>query len=239
MGGEFRIDQFGITAGEEASYKNYDTAAGVAAGSQVFAGFLPTNEGSNSRNNKALYLDIEQNFSKKLLLAGALRFEDYSDFGSTINYKLATRYKLIKGVALRASISTGFRAPSLQQRFYAKTNTLFVSQGGTLVPIESGTFTNDSKPAEILGIPTLKQETSNSFTIGATLNPSSNFEITVDAYQIDIDDRIVLTNNFSDGGNADIKAQLAAANASSANFLPMLLIPEQQVLNLSSVTTLS
>ncbi|MEY3420664.1 MAG: hypothetical protein RIR48_949 [Bacteroidota bacterium] len=217
-GGEFRIDQFGITAGEEASYKNYNTAAGVAAGSQVFAGFLPTNEGSNSRNNKAVYVDIEQNFSKKLLLAGALRFEDYSDFGSTINYKLATRYKLVKGVALRASISTGFRAPSLQQRFYAKTNTLFVSQGGTLVPIESGTFTNDSKPAEILGIPKLKEETSSSYTIGATLNPTSNFEITVDAYQIDIDDRIVLTNNFSDGGNATIKAQLAAANASSANF---------------------
>ncbi|MGB4958664.1 MAG: TonB-dependent receptor, partial [Saprospiraceae bacterium] len=217
-GAEFRIDQFGLTAGEEASYKNYNTAAGVAAGSQVFSGFLPTNEGSNSRNNKSIYLDIEQNFTKSLLVAGALRFEDYSDFGSTLNYKLATRYKLAKGVALRASMSTGFRAPSLQQRFYAKTNTLFVSQGGTLVPIESGTFTNDSKPAEILGIPTLKQETSNSFTIGATINPTSNFEITVDAYQIDIDDRIVLTNNFSDGGNATIKAQLAAANASSANF---------------------
>ncbi|MGB4837798.1 MAG: TonB-dependent receptor [Saprospiraceae bacterium] len=218
FGAEQRTDIFDVTAGEESSYKNYDTASAVAAGSQVFAGFLPSNEGSNSRTNVAAYLDLEQDFTKAWTLAGALRFENYSDFGSTANYKLATRYTLAKGVALRASTSTGFRAPSMQQRFYAKTNTLFVSQGGTLVATESGTFTNDSKPAKILGIPELKQETSNSFTIGATVQANSNFEITIDAYQIDIDNRIVLTNNFSDGGNAQIKAQLAAANATSANF---------------------
>jgi iron complex outermembrane recepter protein len=217
-GAEFRIDQYGIRAGEEASWRNYNTASGVAAGAQVFAGFLPSNEGTNSRNSVAGYIDIENNLTKELMLATALRFENYSDFGSTLNYKVAARYKMLPGFAFRASTSSGFRAPSMQQRFYSKTNTVFVSQGGTLVPQEQGTFTNESKPAEILGIPTLKQETSTSFTVGATLQAGGNFEITLDAYQIDIDDRIVLTNNFGAAGNATLAAQLSAANATQANF---------------------
>ena len=218
FGGEFRVDQFSIRAGEEASYRNYNTSAGIAAGSQVFAGFLPSNEGNNSRNNVGLYVDLEQDFSKNFLVTGALRFENYSDFGSTLNYKLATRYKFSDAISLRASTSTGFRAPSQQQKFYAKTNTLFVSTPSGLQAVESGTFTNESTPAKILGIPELKQETSTSYTIGATARLGGNFELTVDAYQIDIKDRIVLTNNFSDGGNAALRAQLQAANATTANF---------------------
>jgi iron complex outermembrane recepter protein len=105
----------------------------------------------------------------------------------------------------------------LQQRFYAKSNTTFVSQGGTLVPIESGTFTNESAVAQILGIPKLKQETSNSLAVGFTANIVKNLDLTVDAYQIDIDDRIILTNNFGANGNADLKTKLDAANASTAN----------------------
>ncbi|GGM76329.1 TonB-dependent receptor [Dyadobacter beijingensis] len=218
LGGEQRTDKYTITAGEEASYKNYDIAAGVAAGAQVFSGFFPQNAGSHSRHSVAGYLDLEQDITRAWVLSAALRFENYSDFGNTLNYKVSTRYKLTDGIALRASASSGFRAPSLQQRYYAKTNTLFVTQNGQQVAQESGTFTNDSKPAEILGIPKLKQETSQSFTVGATVQVSNAFELTVDAYQIDIDDRIVLTNNFNDGGNANLKAQLAAANATTANF---------------------
>jgi iron complex outermembrane recepter protein len=216
-GAEFRIDQFGVRAGEEASYRNYNTASGAAAGSQVFAGFLPSNEGDFTRNSQAVYIDVEQDFTKKFMVSGALRFENYSDFGSTLNYKLATRLKLTDGIALRASTSSGFRAPSMQQRFYAKSNTLFVSQGGTLVAVESGTFTNESEVARILGIPKLKQETSQSISVGATMNILRNLELTVDAYQIDINDRIVLTNNFTAAGNADLKAKLDAANANTAN----------------------
>jgi iron complex outermembrane receptor protein len=216
-GAEFRIDQFGVRAGEESSWKNYDTKSGVAAGSQVFSGFLPSNEGTFSRNSKAVYVDLEQDFTKKFMVSGALRFENYSDFGSTLNYKLATRLKLTDGIAIRASTSSGFRAPSMQQRFYAKSNTLFVSQGGQLVPVESGTFTNESQVAKILGIPELKQETSQSIAIGATMQLMRNLELTIDAYQIDIDNRIVLTNNFTAGGNADLKAKLDAANANTAN----------------------
>ena len=218
FGAEYRIDQFDIRAGEESSYKNYNTAAGIAAGAQVFAGFLPSNEGSNARNNVALYADLEQDFSKNFMIAGALRFENYSDFGSTFNYKLASRLKLTDKISLRASTSTGFRAPSQQQKFYAKTNTLFVASPAGLVPVESGTFTNDSEPAKILGIPELKQETSISYTIGATARITENLEFTVDAYQIDINDRIVLTNNFTAGGDATLKAKLDAANAGAANF---------------------
>ncbi len=217
MGLEYRVDGFGMKSGEEASYKNYNVASGVASGSQVFAGFVNTIGDDKTRNSKAIYLDLEQDVSKKLLVTGALRFENYSDFGSTLNFKLASRYKISDNFNLRASTSTGFRAPSMQQRFYAKTNTLFVSQGGSLVPIESGTFTNDSKVAEILGIPTLKEETSNSYSVGITAKPFKGFDITIDAYQIDIEDRIVLTNNFSGGTNAALQQQLNSVGASAAN----------------------
>lgn len=218
FGGEYRSENFGIRAGEEASWRNYNTASGAASGAQVFAGFFPANEGSNDRNSVAGYLDLEQDFTKNWLVAAALRYENYSDFGSTFNYKVATRYKLGSRLSVRASASTGFRAPSMQQRFYAKTNTLFVSSPNGLVPQQVGTFPNDSAPAKILGIPELQQETSQSYTVGLTARPTAGLEITVDAYQIDIDDRIVLTNNFGSGGNANLQMQLEAAGAGQANF---------------------
>jgi len=218
IGGEFRIDEFEIEPGEEASYKNYNTAAGITSGAQVFAGFQPQNAGSNSRNSAAGYLDVELDLTERFLIGGAVRFENYSDFGQTVNYKAVARYRLSDNFTLRASTSTGFRAPSQQQKYYAKTNTLFVNGPNGLQPVESGTFTNDSRPAEIFGIPDLKQETSVSYAGGIAWRPTSGLELTVDAYQIDIDDRIVLTNNFSANGDAEIATQLAAAGATTANF---------------------
>ncbi|AFL83071.1 outer membrane receptor protein [Belliella baltica DSM 15883] len=218
-GTEFRVERFGVREGEESSYRNFDPNSGVAAGAQVFPGFAPSTAGTWNRNNIGVYLDMEQDFSQAFSVAGALRFENYSDFGSTLNYKLASRYKITDGFVLRGSTSTGFRAPSMQQRFYSRVNTLFVTLPGQgLVPVEAGTFRNDSEPARILGIPTLRQETSRSFTLGTTLQPVDNLEITVDAYQIDIDDRIVLTNNFTAGGDPVLAEQLSAANANTANF---------------------
>ncbi len=218
FGSELRLEQFGITAGEESSWNNYDQPSAATPGAQVFPGFLPANEGNKNRNSIAGYLDLEQDFSERFMVAGALRFENYSDFGSTLNYKLASRYKLGSALSIRGSVSTGFRAPSMQQRFYAKTNTLFVTINGVLTPVESGTFTNDSEPARILGIPDLKQETSQSYTLGFTARPAEGLELTVDAYQIDIKDRIILTNNFTGGTDAALLAQLRAAGANSANF---------------------
>ncbi|MBC7936698.1 MAG: TonB-dependent receptor [Rhizobacter sp.] len=217
-GAEFRIDQYAQRAGEEASYKNYNTAAGAASGAQVFAGFVPDYAKTHSRSNVGLYVDLEQDFTKNLLLEFALRFENYSDFGSTLNHKVATRYKLGNIFTVRAAASTGFRAPSMQQKFYAKTNTLFVPTPTGLVPTESGTFTNDSKPAEILGIPSLKEERSQNYSVGFTTIPERGLEITVDGYWINIKDRIVLTNNFN-GGTSVALAQLLKDNgATTANF---------------------
>ncbi|MEO6730465.1 MAG: TonB-dependent receptor [Ferruginibacter sp.] len=217
-GAEFRIDQYAQKAGEEASYKNYNTASGAASGAQVFAGFVPAYANKHSRNNVGLYVDVEQDFTKEWLVEGALRFEDYSDFGSTLNYKVATRYKVGDYFTIRGAASSGFRAPSMQQKYYAKTNTLFVSTPSGLVPTESGTFTNDSKPAEILGIPKLKEETSQNYSVGFTTTPAKGLEITVDAYLINIKDRIVLTNNFTGGNNATLTQLLKDNGASTANF---------------------
>jgi iron complex outermembrane receptor protein len=215
---EYRVDAFGIRSGEEASYRNFDQASRAAGGAQVFPGFLNTIGDTKTRNSKAIYLDLEQDFTRRILLTGAVRFEDYSDFGSTFNYKFSGRFKLAEGLNFRGSISTGFRAPSQQQKFYAKTNTLFVSQGGALVPVQSGTFTNDSRLAGLLGIPRLRQETSRNYSVGFTAKPFTSFELTVDAYQIDISRRIILTNNFTGAAGSQIRQILDAEGAQTANF---------------------
>ncbi len=213
-GVEFRFESFEVRGGEEASYKNYDPPTAAAAGAQVFSGFINSND--NNRNATSVYIDLEQDFTNKFLVTGALRFENYSDFGSRLNFKLASRYRFSDAFNVRASVTSGFRAPSMQQRFYERTSTLFV--GNPLMPIQAGTFTNGSVPAQILGIPTLKEETSKSYSAGITAKPFRGFELTIDAYQIDIDDRIVLTNNFTGGGNPQLQAQLDAAGAGTANF---------------------
>ena len=217
-GAEFRVDQYTQHAGEEASYKNYNTNSKAASGAQVFAGFVPAYAAKHSRNNAAVYFDLEQEFTKQWLVEFALRYENYSDFGNTLNYKVATRYKVSDHFTVRGASSSGFRAPSMQQQFYAKTNTLFVASPSGLVATESGTFTNNSRPAQILGIPTLKQETSQNYSVGFTASPLKGLEVTVDAYLINIKNRIVLTNNFSGGNNATLTQLLKDNGATAANF---------------------
>ncbi len=210
-GSEFRIENYQIVAGGVASYATYDTLGQVITsptqvapvdffgrsrpgGAQVFPGFRPSNELSKYRNSIAFYADVEANFSKRFMLDGAVRYENYSDFGSTINGKLAGLYKLSKTVNLRASLNTGFRAPSLQQIYFNSTSTLFNDQG---IPEEVGLFANNSKVAKLLGIPKLKQELSQSVSAGFTVNiPSAFIKVTVDGYFIAIQNRIVLTGEF-------------------------------------------
>jgi iron complex outermembrane recepter protein len=217
FGAELRSESYNVRAGEEESFTNYDSALKIAAGSQVFSGFLKANEGTNKRNNKAGYLDLEADITKDFMVGAAIRFENYSDFGSNVSYKGVARYTLLDKITLRGSYSTGFRAPSMQQKYYAKTNTLFVSGPAGLVPVESGTFTNDSEVAKILGIPTLGAETSSSYTTGITLRPMSGLEVTVDYYDIALKNRIILTNNFTGGTDVALKAKLDLANAGAAN----------------------
>ena len=217
LGAEYRWEEYQQRVGEESSYKNYNTASGAVSGAQVFSGFTPSASGIDDRKVWASYLDVELDITKKWLLSGALRFEDYSDFGNTLNWKLASRYKLSDWLIIRGSASTGFRAPGLQQKFYSKTSTAFISQGGQQVPVESGIFTNESAAAKALGIPNLKQEVSKNYALGLTLNPAKNLEITLDGYRILIDDRIILSNNFTAASGTPLYNSLVAAGATTAS----------------------
>ncbi|MFL9484397.1 TonB-dependent receptor [Chitinophagaceae bacterium LWZ2-11] len=223
FGAELRVDGYAIHAGEYNSYANLTTDNNLAgiAGAQVFAGFIPDNSGSWTRTSLAAYSDNELDITKKWLVSAALRVEHFSDFGTTLNYKVATRYKLTDWLTVRGATSTGFRAPSLQQEHYSKVTTQFVNvtAGGvtTLTPVQAGVFTNDSKIAGLLGIPTLKQETSRSYSVGATAKIAKGFDLTVDAYQIDINNRIILSNTFNGGTDPTLTAALNAAGAATAS----------------------
>jgi iron complex outermembrane receptor protein len=199
------------------------TTGARPGGSQVFPGFRPENALNNGRQSVAAYVDTELDITDKWLLSAALRYENYSDFGSTFNYKIATRYKLTNQINLRAAHSTGFRAPSLQQIYFNATATQFV--GG--VAFEVGTFSNDSEAARLLGIPQLKQEESASYSVGFTAKiPQANLTFTVDGYYIKIKNRVVLTDQFSrpagtyaDGSpEKNLQALFDKANANAATF---------------------
>lgn len=224
FGAEQRHENFKINQGEEASYTAYDINGNpqtlstsnslkptdffgnnLAGSSQVFSGFRPENQVNKNRNSYAGYADVEFNFTNWLLVDAAVRYEDYSDFGSTFNYKLASRIKLSNDLNFRFAGSTGFRAPSIHQIYYNTTSTLFTTLPATPENpnpspslVEVGTFSNDSAVARGLGINKLKQETSKSVSTGFTYRiPSLNLNITADAYFIRIDDRIVLTDQFA------------------------------------------
>ncbi|KFC19469.1 TonB-dependent receptor plug domain-containing protein [Chryseobacterium sp. FH1] len=228
FGAEQRHENFRINPGEEASYTAYDIngnvqtpttpnslkptdffGAALAGSSQVFSGFRAENATNRNRNSYAAYADVEFNFTNWFLVDAAVRFEDYSDFGSTFNYKLASRIKLSDDLNFRFAGSTGFRAPSIHQIYYNTTSTLFTTLPGGTAPslVEVGTFSNDSTVARGLGINKLKQETSKSVSTGFTYKiPALNLNITADAYFIRIDDRIVLTDQFSRPTDAQIIA---------------------------------
>ena len=234
FGAEYRVENYEIVAGEEPSYAQYTAdgqviklASQVPAkdffgrsrpgGSQVFPGFAPANELSRGRSSVAGYFDIEADITESFLLSGALRYEDYSDFGSTLNGKIATRVKAGENTNLRAAFNTGFRAPSLHQLNFNSTSTIFDNLGN---PQEVGTFSNDSKAAKLLGIPQLKQETSSSVSLGFTTKfPDAHLTITVDGYWVGINDRVVYTGQFKGPGTGtELDRLLSQANASAASF---------------------
>jgi len=164
-----------------------------------------------------------------------VRFENYSDFGSTTNFKLATRYKLTDNINLRAAASTGFRAPSLAQIYFNSTSTQFV--GG--IPFEVGTFSNSSQPAALLGIPKLKQEESKSISAGFTAKiPTANLTVTADAYFVHINDRVILTDQFSrptgtvTGAALQLQQLFDQANATAATFFSNAIDTESKGIDL-------
>ncbi|MGN7866388.1 TonB-dependent receptor plug domain-containing protein [Chryseobacterium sp. 22458] len=210
FGSEFRYEKFNIIKGEEASYAMYDVNGNIVTrdtpesllvtnpisgavrpgGSQGFPGY--STDVGKSRNNFAAYIDTELDVTKNWMISIAGRFENYNDFGSTLNGKFATRYAFTPQFAFRGSVSTGFRAPSLAQKYYGQQFTNF--QGGKLVTIQLAS--NDSDLANRVGIAQLKQETSVNGSAGFTFN-TGKFTATVDGYYISVKNRIVLTGNFS------------------------------------------
>ncbi|WP_148868267.1 TonB-dependent receptor [Tenacibaculum adriaticum] len=241
FGSEYRTEIYEIVAGEEASYTQYDGDGLPVIGStsstedffgrtrpgasQVFPGFSPDNEVVKDRNSIGVYADLEADLTEKLLVSLAGRFENYSDFGSTFNYKVSSRYKLNENINIRGAFNTGFRAPSLHQLNFNSTSTIFDNLGN---PQEVGTFANDSRVAKLLGIPELKQEESASVSLGFTAKiPSANLKVTVDGYWVGIEDRVVYTGQFTtndtnsntnDDSDSEFGKLLEKANATAASF---------------------
>lgn len=210
FGAEFRTEKFEIFAGEEGSYATYDTNGRAIVdpstqsapvddvsgdprpgGSQGFPGYSPANEVNKSRSNISLYSDVELDVTKSLLVSGAVRFENYSDFGSTLNGKLAARIKASNNFNIRGSVSTGFRAPSLAQVYYNLRFTNFSSGGASEVLLSP----NNSPVTKGFGIQKLNEEKALNASLGFTAN-FGDFTATVDGYYIKVKDRIVLTGYF-------------------------------------------
>ena len=217
LGAEFRYERYSIYKGEEASYKGYTNALDQAAGSQGFPGFSPADEIKADRTNIGAYADAEMNINKAWLIDLAIRFENYSDFGFVNTSKLATRYKLTHNFNVRGSISTGYRAPSLQQINFSNTLTSF--SGGALV--QSRIARNGDAVTSAAGIPALKQETSINGSMGFSWKPAPGLTFTADGYMVKVKDRIVLSGLFSADDQSLPKGftdQLKLLNVSTAQF---------------------
>ena len=204
-GFEYRRDSYRVEAGEPVSYQYgrtnnpakviRDQLGGIAqAGIQGFPGYTPATEVYAGRHNTAFYIDAEHKWSDQLTLGSALRRERYSDFGNTTTGKLTARFDPTRAFGLRASASTGFRAPSVQQKFYSSVSTNLNNAG---VLTDTLTAREGSAVTRAFGIAPLKDETSRSASIGMVLRPVSHFSVTADLYRTDIDDRIVFSSTVA------------------------------------------
>jgi iron complex outermembrane receptor protein len=215
FGFEYRKENYQIFAGEPGSYNDVDGLGfGGNAGSQGFPGFQPGDAANRDRHSSAAYLDFEADIAPRTKLQAAVRHERYSDFGSTTTGKLAGAFKATDDLLLRASASTGFRAPSLQQVYFSSTFTDFVSG----VPMDVVLAPNGGKVANAAGIPKLHEEKSKSFTLGATWTPTKSVSVTADLYHIQIDNRIVLSGRFDADNYPALGAILQNLGVGQAQF---------------------
>ncbi len=185
FGGEYREEKWNQSPGEPGSYEN--------GGAQGFPGFTPVNAVHARRDNWAAYLGLEGDLTERFSAGVAARYEDYSDFGSETSGKLSARYAFSDAVALRGTVSTGFRAPSLAQQGYQAVSSI-IDAG---VFTERGTFPASTPAAQALVARALEAETSQSWSLGLVIQPSDRLYLTVDAYRIDIDDRIAYSSNIT------------------------------------------
>jgi iron complex outermembrane receptor protein len=236
FGGEFRYEKYTLFAGEEASYSRYGPAifrvdstfddsgffTGLdtiyrPAGAQGFPGYQPSDEADANRSCLGVYGDVELDVTERFLVGAAVRMENYSDFGLTVNGKLATRLKLTETFNLRGSVSSGFRAPSLQQINFSSTFTTV--QGGNIAEVKIAP--NNSPITRAAGIPELTEEKSVNASVGFSWRPMRELAITVDGYWVQVKDRVVLSGQFSaDDPDLDpnFTGQLQALNVSLAQF---------------------
>jgi iron complex outermembrane receptor protein len=215
---EYRQNRYTIGAGDLASYVNGGYIAGAGPlkgvlttpGSQGVTGFPPSAAGESSRHDYAGYANLEQHITHDWELSLAGRYEDYSDVGSATTGKLSTRYEPFQGYAIRGTVSSGFRAPTLAQEHYASSSTIGVHLTPTspLVLYPVSTLPVSSPAAIALGAKPLIPEKSTNYSVGVVLQPAPRADITLDLYQIKIRDRILLTGTLL---GPPVSAALASA----------------------------
>jgi iron complex outermembrane recepter protein len=211
-GVELRLENFGMKAGEDASWKNYDTTlkkmGGAAGAAHIVSGYDVVDK---NRNVICGYADFEADLDDRFLLNLATRYEHYSDFGGNIAGKLAIRYKLFKKLSLRGSLSNGFRAPSIQQRYYSA-----ITNGIRVIPVQTSTtrgiFNNEHQVAKVFGVPSLQAEKSLNLSGGLTSTISKHIYLTIDAYWIQIKNRIVLSGAFDRVTNPEVDSLLKSSS---------------------------
>lgn len=186
FGAEWREETFTTLAGEAASL--------VGAGPSGMTSVTPADAGEFSRDNIAVYVDAEYSVSDSLLLQGALRYENFSDFGGTVNSKLASRYNVSDDFVIRGAISTGFHAPTPGQANITSIITTF--DGTTGAQIEEGLVRANNPLAIANGAQELKEEESVSLSLGFTYSGFDNGNLSVDLYNTKVDDRIYRTGNI-------------------------------------------
>ena len=198
FGAEYRTEEFVQSAGQLQSY-NRNPGSSQGGGAQGFPGFSPANAIDRDRSNWGAYVDLEGKLTEAFSFGVAGRYEDYSDFGDQFTGKVSARYDFSPMFALRGAVSTGFRAPALQQQYfsYIATNLVTTVVGGvpTTNLIQSGTFRVDDPVSRALGATPLEAETSVNYSLGGVFR-TGGFELTVDAYQIEVSDRIILSENL-------------------------------------------
>ncbi len=224
LGAEIRTDFYKVTSGDEYSFRDYDTVFGASlfptdsdAGTQGFGGISPVSRVDETRNVFSFYADAEMEVTEHLIVSGAVRYDDYDGFGASSNFKLAANWSVSEDIAIRGAMSTGFRAPSMQQLYFNNISTQFITNPedptGDQIAVQVGTFRNDSTLAKAIGIPELKEEEATNLSLGTVIQLSDNINLTIDWYSIDIDDRIVISNKLGTGLSPALDANLATAGA--------------------------
>ena len=233
LGFEYRDETFKITNGEPNSFyidREFGLAEqGFGIGSNGFPGFQPGDAGENKSSSIGVYLDLESNVTERLLVGAALRYEDYKEFGDTLDGKLALRAQVADSFALRGAVSTGFRVPTAGQANLRNVTTEF--NMGQLADIATLPPTNSI--AQQKGAQALTPEESVNFTTGVVFN-AGPVDVTVDYYNIKIKDRIAFTSRLN-LAPADIEALLAAGVSDARSFTSVRFFSNQQTVKAQGV----